>query len=64
MQHTRGVVASEHGRLQALVAKREALKELIREEKKRPSTGGDLLRRLKLENLKLKDEIEEQSRHA
>lgn len=64
MQHSRGVISSEPGRLQALVARREALKELICEEKKRPATGGDHLKRLKLENLKLKEKIEEETLRA
>ena len=61
MQESRGIISSQHGRVEALQAKRAALKEKIREERKRPATSNDLLKQLKQENLKLKDEIEEES---
>lgn len=64
MQHSRGVLSSKPGHIEALCAKRESLKEQIREARKRPATSGDLLRRLKTENLRLKDEIEKKTHRA
>lgn len=57
--HYRGLMSSEPGRLEALRSRHAALKELIRQEQKHPATEGDILKRLKLEKLKLKEEIEQ-----
>jgi len=59
MHYSRGLISSQPGRLESLRAKHEALKERIHEELKHPATGGDILKRLKLEKLRVKEEIEE-----
>lgn len=64
MQESRGIISSQHGRIEALQARRAILKDKIREELKRPSTSSELIRKLKLENLKLKDEIEGEIKSA
>ncbi len=64
MQDSRGLISSQPGHVEALQAKRLALKTQIKEERKHPATSGEELKRLKLENLKLKDEIEEESKSA
>jgi len=57
MQESRGIISSQHGRIEALQARRAVLKDRIRAELKRPSTSEEVIRRLKLENLQLKDAI-------
>ncbi len=64
MAYSRRVLSSEPGRLEALRTKHAALKDLIREEQKRPAGGEDVLRRLKLEKLRLKEHIEEEERRT
>lgn len=64
MQDSSGIISSQPGHIEALTAKREALKALIKEARKHPATGGNELNRLKRENLKLKDEIEQEIKSA
>jgi len=64
MQTVRALASSQNGRLQALRARHSAIQDQIHEEMKHPSTGMDMIKRLKLEKLKLKDEIEEEMRRA
>ncbi len=64
MSNSQALISAEHGRLNALVARREAVKERIREERKYPALAGEILRELKIENLRLKDEIEFERRRA
>ncbi len=61
MQNSRGIISSQPGHVEALQAKRAALKEQIRAERNRPATSPELIARLKRENLRLKDEIESKS---
>ena len=64
MQETRGIISSKTGHVEALHAKRLALKDKIREARKSPATSEETVKKLKLENLRLKDEIERHSKTA
>lgn len=61
---TRALVSSQNARLQALRSKHAAIQDQLHEEQKHPAATDDLIRRLKLEKLKIKDEIEEEIRRA
>ena len=63
MQTSR-VISSQPGRLQALVARHTALKEQIEQEMKHPAYNAEIVRTLKSEKLKLKDEIELERQRA
>lgn len=64
MQSTRALASSQNGRLQALQARHAALQDRIREEMKHPSTGNETLKHLKLQKLRLKEQIEQEMRRA
>ena len=62
MQSSRALASSPNGRLQALRARHAALQDQIHEEMKHPATGVENLKRLKLQKLRLKEQIEEEMR--
>lgn len=55
---------SSHNRLQSLRDRHAQLEEKIQEEQKHPAMRGDLIRRLKAEKLRLKEEIEDHRERA
>lgn len=59
MPYSREIISSGHGRLEALRARHEALKERIREELKHPSINNFILQELKKEKLRIKEEKEQ-----
>lgn len=64
MQSSRALASSQNGRLQALRARHAALQDQIHEEMKHPATGVENLKRLKLQKLRLKEQIEEEMRRG
>ena len=57
-------VSPHDGRIEALKARHAALEEQISGELKSPAAPHNILKQLKIEKLKLKDEIEEEIRKA
>jgi hypothetical protein len=58
MMQTRGMADSNQGHLDALRAKHAALSEKIDDEMRSPSASHVLIRQLKAQKLRLKDQIE------
>lgn len=56
--HSRGQASAMPARVQALLARHNALAKLIEKEQGRPATSDSKLRDLKRQKLLLKDEIE------
>jgi len=56
--------AAYKGHIDALLSKHSTLSKRIDEEIKHPSTDGFVLRQLKAQKLRLKDEIEQERRRA
>ena len=56
--HSRGQVSAMPARVQALLARHNALAKLIEKEQSRPASSDSKLRALKRQKLHLKDEIE------
>lgn len=57
MNHSRAVEAEASGRLQALKEKHSILEAQISNEQSRPSASHVLIKQLKIEKLRLKEEI-------
>jgi hypothetical protein len=64
MQESRGIVSSQSSRIEALQSRRALLKEKIRQEQGRPARSPDVIKQLKQENLRLKDEIHQETQRA
>lgn len=64
MPSTRGQSSSHNNHLNALLDKHELLGRRIEKEQKYPSMREDVLRRLKAEKLRLRDEIEQERHQA
>ena len=64
MQSNRALASSPNGRLQALQARHAALQDRIREEMRHPSAGNDTLKSLKIQKLRLKEQIEQEMRRT
>lgn len=64
MQDSRGVISSQPGRLEALRAKHAVLKSQIAQEQKSPATSSEALKIMKIQKLKLKEQIEEEKQMA
>lgn len=58
MQESRTDVSPQSGRMDALRKRHALLEGRIFEEQKRPFSSGDMLRKLKRQKLRLKEEIE------
>jgi len=56
---THGASAAQHKHLEALRAKHEALDSRIRNEQKSPAVSTESLRDLKLQKLRVKEEMED-----
>lgn len=56
--HSRGQTSAVPGRVQALLARHNALSKMIEKEQSSPSSNDTTLRQLKREKLHLKDELE------
>lgn len=56
MQHARGI-SSESAYLNSLLAKHEAISSQIDQEQKHPAIRESLVKRLKLEKLRIKEQI-------
>lgn len=61
MPTSNGASASHHNHLEALRARHAALEEQIHEEQKFPAANMAILRDLKRQKLRLKEEIEQQA---
>ncbi len=64
MPFSREQSSAQSGRLEALRTRHATLARRIEEEEKHPSTGSPFIRRMKIEKLRLRDEINLQESRA